>query len=287
MRQWSDLENQMTSVERIIEYTKIPKEPSSEEVVVLSNWPQKGNITFSSVSLRYFSTDPYVLEQLSFSIKSNEKVGIVGRTGAGKSSIVYALFQLTQTEGMILIDDIEISKVPFHILRSHISIIPQEPAMFSGTLRKNLDPFDEYTDLELWKALEAVELKSIVASLPLGLKQTALNFSVGQKQLVCLARAIIRKNKILILDEATANLDAQTDTLIQKTIRNRFSQCTVLTIAHRIHTIMESDKVLVIDNGKVVEFDDPHLLLKDKSGLFYSMVKQNGICYSKSPTERR
>ncbi|KAF2896736.1 hypothetical protein ILUMI_09443 [Ignelater luminosus] len=287
MRQWSDLENQMTSVERIMEYTKIPKEPNPEEIAPLSNWPGKGSITFSSVSLRYSPTDPYVLEQLSFSIKSNEKVGIVGRTGAGKSSIVYALFQLTQTEGKILIDDIDINKLPFHILRSHISIIPQEPAMFSGTLRKNLDPFDEYTDLELWKALEEVELKGIIANLSLGLKETTINFSVGQKQLICLARAIIRKNKILILDEATANLDAQTDMLIQKTIKNRFAQCTVLTIAHRIHTIMDSDKVLVIDNRKVVEFDNPYLLLKNKNGLFHSMVKQNGINCNKTLNDDR
>jgi len=165
-------------------------------------------------------------------------------------------------------------------LRSKISIIPQEPVLFSGSLRKNLDPFDEYTDADLWNALEEVELKHVVNDLPSGLNdmmsEGGSNFSVGQRQLVCLARAIIRKNKILVLDEATANVDPRTDTLIQSTLRRKFSDCTVLTIAHRLHTVMDSDKILVMDAGRVAEFDHPYLLLRNDNSLLYTMVQQTG-----------
>ncbi|XP_025833020.1 probable multidrug resistance-associated protein lethal(2)03659 [Agrilus planipennis] len=280
MRQWSELENQMTSVERVVEYTQIETEPERTEVIPPPVWPENGNIQFKSVFLKYSSRSPYVLKNLNFTINPQEKVGIVGRTGAGKSSLITALFQLCEIEGEILIDDLQITKIPLDKLRCKISIIPQEPVLFSGTLRKNLDPFEEYSDETLWTALEQVQLKQVVSELNLGLNtkmsEGGSNFSVGQRQLVCLARAVIRDNKILILDEATANVDHQTDKLIQETIRKQFINCTVLTIAHRLHTVMDSDKVLVLDAGEIKEFDSPYNLLQNSNGFFYSLVQNTG-----------
>lgn len=283
IRQSSELENQMISVERIVEYSNLeqerpPEQPFGEELC--QNWPKNGHIEFRELYLSYSDVDPPVLRDLNFMVQANEKVGIVGRTGAGKSSLIAALFELSQIEGDILIDGMNTKDVGLQKLRSKISIIPQEPVLFSGTMRKNLDPFDEFTDEILWKALEDVELKQTVSDLPGELNskmsEGGSNFSVGQRQLVCLARAIIRNNKILVLDEATANVDPQTDALIQNTIRNKFEQCTVLTIAHRLHTVMDSDKVLVMDAGTMVEFDHPYILLRNNNGFFYKMVQQTG-----------
>ncbi|XP_050518856.1 ATP-binding cassette sub-family C member 4-like [Diabrotica virgifera virgifera] len=280
MRQWSELENQMTSVERVQEYADLKHEEDNYTVEPAATWPDQGKIEFKNMSLQYSPDDPPVLKNLSFVIQPSEKVGIVGRTGAGKSSLIQAVFRLTHIDGSILIDDIDTKSVALKKLRSKISIIPQEPVLFSGTLRNNLDPFDEYKDEVLWNALNQVELKSVVDDLPAGLDskmaEGGSNFSVGQRQLVCLARAVLRNNKILVLDEATANVDPYTDGLIQKTIRKNFDKCTVLTIAHRINTIMDSDKVLVMDAGRVVEFDHPYTLLQNQNGVFYSLVLQTG-----------
>ncbi|KAJ3656111.1 hypothetical protein Zmor_015210 [Zophobas morio] len=280
MRQWSELENQMTSVERVVEYTEITPEPDDETKNPSPSWPTAGVIDFQSVSMRYAPEEPTVLKNLTFTIKSAEKVGIVGRTGAGKSSLISALFRLADVEGAIVIDGVDTKTISLRSLRSKISIIPQEPVLFSGTLRKNLDPFDEYSDETLWDALEEVELKSAISDLPSGLQNNVSeggsNFSVGQRQLLCLARAVVRSNQIMILDEATANVDPQTDELIQTTIRRKFKDCTVLTIAHRLHTVMDSDKILVMDAGQTAEFAHPHLLLQDTTGIFYGLVKQTG-----------
>ncbi|KAH1001745.1 hypothetical protein HUJ04_005722 [Dendroctonus ponderosae] len=280
IRQWSEMENTMISVERIKEYADVVPEADAQAREPPASWPQSGEVKFVNVGLRYGDGEPYVLKQLNFSIKTNEKIGIVGRTGAGKSSIISALFRLADIDGQILIDNIDSKTIPLNKLRSSLSIIPQEPVLFSGTLRKNLDPFDEYNDQTIWNALEEVELKSAVSDLPHGLEshmsEGGSNFSVGQRQLVCLARAIVRRNKILVLDEATASVDPHTDGLIQTTIRKKFSGCTVLTIAHRLHTIMDSDKVLVMDAGRAMEFDHPHKLLEDARGVFYSLVQQTG-----------
>ncbi|KAF2894913.1 hypothetical protein ILUMI_11262 [Ignelater luminosus] len=281
MSGWSSLENNMTSVERVFEYKNVKTEPIRKELSVLPRgWPEFGKIVFQNVSMRYNPEDKAVLKDLDFTINSKEKVGVVGRTGAGKSSMIAALFQLYEIEGTTIIDGVDTTEVPLEELRKSISIIPQDPVLFSGTIRRNLDPFDEYNDDILWNALEQVELKQIISELPKNLfgnvAENGSNFSIGQRQLICLARAIVRNNKILVMDEATANVDAHTDNLIQKTIREKFAGCTVITIAHRLHTIMDSDKVLVIDDGKVMEFNHPYSLLQNRNSIFYAMVEATG-----------
>jgi len=207
------------------------------------------------------------------------------RTGAGKSSIINALFRLSYIDGAILIDGIDTSEINLESLRSKISIIPQDPVLFSATIRYNLDPFEAYGDEEIWRALEVVELKGVINGLQFMVTEGGSNFSVGQRQLICLARAILRNNKVLLLDEATANIDQQTDALIQKTIRLNFADCTVLTIAHRLHTIMDSDMVLVMEGGYAKEYDVPYKLLQQPQGLFRDLVHNLGSVESQNLTE--
>ncbi|XP_022909501.2 probable multidrug resistance-associated protein lethal(2)03659 [Onthophagus taurus] len=279
MRQTAEVVNQLTSVERILQYTKLDMEgpfESPEAKKPAKDWPTDGGVKFNKMYLKYAPEDPPVLKDLNIEINSGEKVGIVGRTGAGKSSLMSALFRLAPIEGEILVDKIDTATVGLHDIRSKVSIIPQEPVLFSAPMRYNLDPFNEYSDIDLWNALEEVELKESVPSLEFKVEEGGANFSVGQRQLICLARAIIRNNKILVMDEATANVDPQTDGLIQGTIRKKFKKCTVLTIAHRLNTIMDSDKVLVMDSGKMVEFDHPHKLLQNSDGYFSKMVDETG-----------
>ncbi|XP_050059315.1 probable multidrug resistance-associated protein lethal(2)03659 isoform X2 [Aphis gossypii] len=282
MRRSVELDNQMASVERVVEYTALPQEPALESPQYKKppkKWPDKGRITFNNFFLRYDIGMPYVLSNLNITIEPMEKIGIVGRTGAGKSSLIGALFRLALNEGNITIDNFEIHELGLHELRSKLTFIPQEPVLFSGTIRNNLDLYDEYSDHEIWSVLNEVELKDVVDDLPNGLNSKmsdgGSNFSVGQRQLLCLARAILKNNKILVLDEVTANVDHRTDALIQNTIKNKFRMCTVLTIAHRLNTVMDSDKILVMDGGTVVEFDHPFRLLKNPNGYFYKMVKQS------------
>jgi ATP-binding cassette subfamily C (CFTR/MRP) protein 4 len=294
MRQSAELENQMTSVERVLEFSELESEPPLEttpENKPSKGWPPKGEVTFEKLTLRYSPSTPAVLKEISFTILPGEKVGIVGRTGAGKSSLISALFRLAECpSGRIVIDGVDTTTLGIHQLRASISIIPQEPVLFSGTMRKNLDPFDEYSDEDLWKALEEVELKEAVSELAGGLSahmsEGGSNFSVGQRQLVCLARAILRNNKILVLDEATANVDPKTDTLIQSTIRRKFAHCTVLTIAHRLHTVMDSDRVLVMDAGRVAELAPPSQLLADPGSMLARMAEQTGHASAASLRQR-
>ncbi|KAE8625965.1 hypothetical protein XENTR_v10006453 [Xenopus tropicalis] len=281
VRQSAEVENLMISAERVMEYTQLEKEAEWESKnPPPADWPNKGMITFENVNFSYSLDGPVVLRHLNALIRPKEKVGIVGRTGAGKSSLIAALFRLAEPEGKIWIDKYLTSKLGLHDLRKKMSIIPQEPVLFTGTMRKNLDPFDEHADEELWDVLEEVQLKEAVEELPgkieTQLSESGSNFSVGQRQLVCLARAILRRNRILIIDEATANVDPRTDELIQKTIREKFAECTVLTIAHRLNTIIDSDKIMVLDAGRVKEYDEPYLLLQNKESLFYKMVQQVG-----------
>ncbi|XP_053420105.1 ATP-binding cassette sub-family C member 4-like isoform X7 [Nycticebus coucang] len=290
VKQSAELENMMISVERVIEYTNLEKEaPWETQKRPPASWPHEGTITFDNVNFMYSLDGPVVLKHLTALIKSQEKVGIVGRTGAGKSSLIAALFRLSEPEGKIWIDKILTTEIGLHDLRKKMSIIPQEPVLFTGTMRKNLDPFNEHTDEELWNALSEVQLKEAIEDLPgkmdTELAESGSNFSVGQRQLVCLARAILRKNRILIIDEATANVDPRTDELIQKKIREKFAHCTVLTIAHRLNTIIDSDKIMVLDSGRLKEYDEPYVLLQNKDSLFYKMVQQLGKAEAAALTE--
>lgn len=310
MRQTAELESQMTSVERVMEYAEISSEAPLESVPKYrppNNWPSHGEITFNDLNFKYSENGDFVLTNLNLRIQAREKIGIVGRTGAGKSSIVQAIFRLGELNGEILIDGIATNTLGLHDLRKKISIIPQDPVLFSGTLRFNLDPFEEHNDEKIWNALEQVndrdkffeskasqinihsflfqvELKSFVSTFSVGLDckmmDSGSNFSMGQRQLVCLARAILRNNKILICDEATANVDPETDKLIQTTIRKKFSDCSVLTIAHRLHTVMDNDKILVIDAGNAVEYGHPFELLKRSDGHLRQLVDQTGAATS-------
>ncbi|XP_067133640.1 multidrug resistance-associated protein 1-like [Centruroides vittatus] len=280
VRMSSELETNIVSVERMAEYTLAEKEAEweIENSRPPLSWPTNGEVVFDRYSTRYRQGLNLVLKGISCEIKSGEKVGIVGRTGAGKSSLTLSLFRIIEgASGSIIIDGVDISKIGLHDLRSKLTIIPQDPVLFSGTLRMNLDPFNKYSDEEVWIALEHSHLKIYVSSLESGLQhmisEGGENLSVGQRQLVCLARALLRKTKVLILDEATAAIDLETDALIQTTIRTEFAGCTILTIAHRLNTIMDYDRVLVLDQGIIKEFDNPENLLQNKESLFYGMAK--------------
>ncbi|XP_070787041.1 ATP-binding cassette sub-family C member 4-like [Enoplosus armatus] len=279
MRQSAEVENMMTSVERVVEYTELKSEaPWETQKRPPPDWPSKGLVTFNQVNFSYSDGGPLVLQDINATFQPSEKVGVVGRTGAGKSSLVSALFRLAEPRGKIYIDGVLTSEIGLHDLRQKMSIIPQDPVLFTDTVRKNLDPFNQHTDEDLWTALEEVQLKSVVEELPCKLEtvlaESGSNFSVGQRQLVCLARAVLRRNRILVIDEATANVDPRTDELIQKTIRDKFRECTVLTIAHRLNTIIDSDRILVLDGGVIQELDRPFTLLQNKDGALYKMVQQ-------------
>uniref|UniRef100_A0A336LRH9 CSON001220 protein n=1 Tax=Culicoides sonorensis TaxID=179676 RepID=A0A336LRH9_CULSO len=280
IRQTTESIQQMTCVERVLQYSNIDSEVSPKKIAP-KDWPWKGLIEFKDMSLYYGNSAP-VLKNLNIRIEPSWKVGIVGRTGAGKSSLIGALFRLANIDGKILIDGIDTGVISLDSLREKISIIPQDPVLFSASIRYNLDPFNKYEDDALWQALEAVELKSSILGLHFMVSEGGSNFSVGQRQLLCLARAILRGNKILVLDEATANVDPQTDALIQTTIREKFKNCTVLTVAHRLHTVMDSDRILVMEHGYAKEFDIPHLLLEDTDGLLRNMVEATGPQESES-----
>uniref|UniRef100_A0A3B3Z8J7 ABC transporter domain-containing protein n=1 Tax=Periophthalmus magnuspinnatus TaxID=409849 RepID=A0A3B3Z8J7_9GOBI len=255
VREATDVAACFTSVERLQEYIKnVPESPRYvQNVDIPKHWPMNGAITFHNYMMRYRENTPIVLNRLNLSIKGGEKLGIVGRTGSGKSSLIVALFRLAEpTRGYILIDGVDISSIDLHDLRSKLSVIPQDPVLFAGTVRYNMDPFGSYSDDEIWTALEKTYMKESVRSLCFIL-ENGENFSVGQRQLLCMARALLRNSKIILLDEATASIDTETDALIQNTIRDGFQDCTVLTIAHRINTILTSDRVLVMDQGQVAQ----------------------------------
>ncbi|XP_055920592.1 multidrug resistance-associated protein 1-like [Eupeodes corollae] len=280
----SDIETNIVSVERIKEYGDVKQEAPWEiaDVKTPNGWPHDGRVMFENYMVRYREGLDLVLKGVTFDITGGEKVGIVGRTGAGKSSLTLCLFRILEAAGgRILIDGVDISKLGLHTLRSRLTIIPQDPVLFSGSLRMNLDPYKRNSDSEIWTALELAHLKEFVKGMPAGLNheinEGGENLSVGQRQLVCLARALLRKTKVLVLDEATAAVDLETDDLIQKTIRSEFKDCTVLTIAHRLNTILDSNKVIVLDKGQIVEFDSPTALLENKNSSFYSMAKDANL----------
>lgn len=283
LRQASRAENSLNAVERVGTYIDLPSEAPG---MVESNrpppaWPSSGSIKFEDVVLRYRPELPPVLHGLSFTVSPSEKVGIVGRTGAGKSSMLNALFRIVELErGEISIDGCDVSKFGLTDLRKVLSIIPQSPVLFSGTVRFNLDPFNEHTDADLWEALERAHLKDVIRKNSFGLaaevSEGGENFSVGQRQLLSLARALLRRSKILVLDEATAAVDVRTDALIQRTIREEFKSCSMLIIAHRLNTIIDCDRILVLDAGQVLEHDTPEALLLREDSAFSSMVQSTG-----------
>ncbi|EYB87407.1 hypothetical protein Y032_0263g589 [Ancylostoma ceylanicum] len=282
MRQSAELQNGMVSVERIVQYTELESEHDDNlSLEVPKAWPTEGHITVSNMYMKYDEDGDYVLKNVSLDIKPKEKIGIVGRTGAGKSSLLRALFRLTPpSSGNVMIDGVDTATLPLKVLRRGIAIIPQEPVLFIGSLRRNLDPFNQYSDEELWRVIDQVELKPVVMELAGGLEASmhegGANFSVGQRQLVCLARALLRNSRILVIDEATANVDPRTDALIQRTIRESFSHATVLTIAHRLNTIMDSSRVLVLKDGEVAEFGPAYELLQKRDGILKSLVEETG-----------
>jgi len=307
LRAYCNLQGQLVAVERLDEYlVKRTEAPAETGVCLPKQWPQEGRIEFKNYSTRYREGLDLVMKNVSFTVQPAEKVGIVGRTGAGKSSLTLALFRIIEAAdsywarssaqdvkdvsalleqeplldgGSIEIDGVDISTVGLHTLRQHLAIIPQDPTLFAGTVRDNLDFSGKASDSDLWEALERAHLKEHVSSLAGGLSfevaQNGENFSVGQRSLICLARALLRKTKILVLDEATAAVDVETDELIQKTIRKEFKDRTILTIAHRIKTVMDSDKILVLEQGRVEEYESPKVLLARK-GLFHSLAEQAG-----------
>ncbi|RHZ23852.1 hypothetical protein DYB37_005666 [Aphanomyces astaci] len=280
VRMLSTIQTQMVSVERIHAYTtmEVEAELKAEPIKLLelenAKWPSQGKLTFKDVDLRYRAGLPRVLRKLTFTINANEKIGIVGRTGAGKSSLVVALMRLVELDGgQITMDDVDISTIGLHDLRDKVSIIPQDPVLFSGTIRSNLDPFDRYADDAIWTAIKRANLHQAVTSLDDKVDERGQNFSVGERQLICIARALLKKSKVILMDEATASIDANTDRLIQESIRDSFKDCTCLTIAHRINTILDSDRILVMDKGSAAEFDTPAQLLKNPKGIFTNLVE--------------
>ncbi|CAM9531857.1 unnamed protein product [Chrysoparadoxa australica] len=287
VRMGCETEARITSAERIKEYAEIKPEaePRIPKELPKGKWPTDGAIEIKNLSLRYRPELDLVLRDVTLSIKGGEKIGIAGRTGSGKSSLMVALFRIVEPcEGTIMLDGTNILKMGLTDLREQLSIIPQDPVCFQGTMRQNLDPFDKYDDQTLWDVLRASHLYDYVSSLEEKLEapvsEGGENMSVGQRQLLCLARAILRRTKILVMDEATANIDIDTDALIQKTIRKEFAHCTVLTIAHRLNTILDSDKILVMHHGKVAEFDTPANLVSKKSRLL-DFINDTGAQSSK------
>ncbi|CAM9019887.1 unnamed protein product [Wickerhamomyces anomalus] len=291
MRSKTQIENDMNSCERLYEYAyQLPQEAAP--IITPGpkpTWPEQGSIEFENASLRYRDNLPLVLKNVTFNVAPGEKIGIVGRTGAGKSTIMNALFRINElATGKVQIDGIDISTLGLDQLRSKMSIIPQDPVLFKGSVRQNLDPFNSYNDVELWDSLKRswlIEKDSELTDanetmhkfhLDQHIKDEGENFSLGERQLIALARALVRNTKILVMDEATSSVDYETDSKIQSTIANEFSQCTILCIAHRLRTILKYDRILVLDHGEVKEFDTPFNLFK-QNGIFTDMCQRSNI----------
>ncbi|TPX38128.1 hypothetical protein SmJEL517_g00165 [Synchytrium microbalum] len=284
VRNISQTENNMNSIERLVHYCE-SLESEKPDIIPEhrppASWPSEGKIEIRNLTLRYRDNLPDVIHEISFTVEAGQKLGVVGRTGAGKSSIVVALLRLVEKKsGEILIDNLDVSMMGLHDLRKSISTIPQEPVLFSGTIRSNLDPFDQYSDEAIWAALGQSDMKGVVANTPGALEaavtENGENWSQGQRQLLCLARALLRKSKIVILDEASASVDGETDEFIRATIRRDFADSTIITIAHRLDTVVDYDKILVLSHGTVLELDTPHNLLSNPNSAFSKMVDETG-----------
>ncbi|PPS00035.1 hypothetical protein GOBAR_AA20628 [Gossypium barbadense] len=274
------VENRMVSVERIKQFSRLQPEAAwhIENRLPPPNWPSHGNVELKDLQVRYRPSTPLVLKGITLSINGGEKIGVVGRTGSGKSTLIQVFFRLVEpTGGKIIIDGIDICMLGLHDLRSRFGIIPQEPVLFEGTVRSNIDPIGQFSDEEIWKSLERCQLKDAIASKPDKLDSLVAdngdNWSVGQRQLLCLGRVMLKRSRLLFMDEATASVDSQTDAIIQKIIREDFAACTIISIAHRIPTVMDCDRVLVVDAGKAKEFDKPSRLL-ERPTLFAALVQE-------------
>lgn len=287
VRQLAEVENNMNSTERIHYYgTELEEEAPLHLGEVPASWPEHGAIDFDNVQMRYRDGLPLVLKGLTMHVRAGERIGVVGRTGAGKSTIMSTLFRLVELSGgSISIDGVNIAKIGLHDLRSRLAIIPQDPTLFRGTIRSNVDPFNEHTDLELWNALRQADLVGAEQTmddeggrihLDTAVEDEGLNFSLGQRQLLALARALVRGSQIIVCDEATSSVDFETDQKIQRTIVRGFKGKTLLCIAHRLKTIIGYDRILVMDQGNVAELDRP-LTLYDQGGIFRSMCDRSGI----------
>lgn len=279
----SESEASMTSLERVLDMTEIPQEESEVQKSLPADdaWPSTGDLAFEDVNLRYRPGLPLSLNGLTFSLKSGQRCGVVGRTGAGKSTLASALFRLVELEGgKILFDGVDISKLSLQDVRGRkngMTIIPQEPVLFPGTLKQCLDPFGDFSDYDVQDALHSVRgVSRGLNDLNATVEEGGKNFSVGERQLICLGRAMLAKPKLLFLDEATASVDGETDALIQKMLRSRFVGTTLLTIAHRLNTIMDYDVILVIDAGRCAEFGTPAELLANTDGIFSQLVESTG-----------
>ena len=276
VRQLTDIETLMTSVERAMTYTELESEPGyNVQRNPLELWPHEGNIAFKDVSLKYYPGGPQSLKDITLNINGGAKVGIAGRTGAGKSSFVAALMRMPEADGDILIDNVCIRDINLQESRRAITILGQNPALFIGSVRQNLDLMEQFEDAELWRALEKVQLKSLVENLEGQLDHKLLehgaNLSVGERQLICLARVLLQQKNIVILDEPTAHVDPDTEQTIWNIVREELKSSTVITIAHRLNTIRDSDKILVLKNGEVAGFDTFDVLINRKSGILSEM----------------
>lgn len=264
----------MVNAQRCMLMTEIIQEADTKKEGMLDerqNWPEEGQISFKNISLRYRPDTELVLKELTFEVAKGERIGVVGRTGAGKSTICLCISRILElSEGSIIIDGLDISQMDLKDLRSRITVIPQDPTMFNGTLRYNLDPLGRATDEEVINILKAAKLHDLIKDEGLALKisENGNNLSSGEKQLICICRAILRKSKVVILDEATSNIDIVTELAIQDLIDTSLKGSTVLTVAHRLNTIMASDKILVLDFGRLIEYDSPKNLMANKDGNF-------------------
>ncbi|XP_046982088.1 putative uncharacterized protein YKR104W isoform X1 [Schistocerca americana] len=284
------LQQHLAAVQSAVAFAAVPPEAdcATGEKYVQKQWSLSGSIEFQQVSLKY-ERGPLALKDVSLRIMDGEKVAVVGRTGAGKSSLGAALLRLAPpTSGRALLGGVDVCALPLAALRRWVCLVPQQPALFAGTLRRNLDPAGEAGDADVWRALEHVELSGLVAGTGLETPVGAggSGWSAGQRQLICLARAALRNAKVLIMDEATANIDHETDAIIQRTWRKLFARCTVIIIAHRIHTVMDCDKVLVMNNGKVEQFGHPYQLLREPGGALHRLAAEAGEDVLQSFLER-
>ena len=283
------LETNMVGMERCTKYTEIPGERPSvieetDAALIKQHWPSEGRIRFENYSVRYRPNTEVVLKNINFSVNANERIGVVGRTGSGKSTICLCLFRLLEPlTGTIYIDDQDISNIGLDLLRQNLTIIPQDPCLMAGSLKYNIDPLEMNSPEEILRTLREIGFEETDSEKESGqllereIEQNGANLSVGEKQLVCIARAILRKTKIIVMDEATASIDMKTEEKIQDIIHNTMTNCTIITIAHRIKTIIDYDRILVLDDGKVMEFDRPDALLADKNSLFYELYSKSGI----------